>query len=53
MANQKIRRDPDWNVQETGRTDGWQQGSQPNQSDTGKVQETRAEPDAFEPLTVT
>lgn len=44
MANQKIRRDPGWDSRETGLIHGWQQGSQPNQSDMGKVRETRAEP---------
>jgi hypothetical protein len=53
MANQQIRRDPDWNIRETGSAYGWQQGNETNQSDMGKVRETRAEPDAPDPLTVT
>lgn len=50
MANQKIRRDPDWDIRETGSTNGWQQGNLTNQSDMGKGREIRADPDASDPL---
>jgi hypothetical protein len=53
MANQKIRSSPDWDIRGTGGTEGWQQGSQPNQSDMGKTREPRASPDSPDPHTVT
>jgi hypothetical protein len=44
MANQRIGNDTRMNNRETARSFGWQQGDHPNQSDNGKVRETRAEP---------
>jgi hypothetical protein len=44
MANQKIRNSPDGNDRETGRTSGWHEAVQPNQSDMNRGRETRAEP---------
>ncbi|RZU40295.1 hypothetical protein BDD14_1741 [Edaphobacter modestus] len=44
MANQKIRTTPDRNIRVTGRTNGWQKASRPNQSDMNRGREIRAEP---------
>lgn len=53
MANPKIGSNPDRNDRETGSTSGWQQGSQPNQSDMRKERESRASPEIRRPVTVT
>jgi hypothetical protein len=43
MANPSIGNETRMNVQETVGSYGWQKATQPNQSDNGKVRETRAE----------
>jgi hypothetical protein len=53
MANQQIRNTPDRNIRETGGTNGWQQASQPYQSDMNRGREIRAKPGLSEPRTVT
>jgi hypothetical protein len=44
MANPSIGNETRMNVQKPGGSYGWQKATQPNQSDNGRMRETRADP---------